>query len=272
MELSDYRLLTKITLKMCALLSSWADAIIVNSDKGKRDHSSLGYKPEKMVTIPNGFDTALFRPDPEAKARLLSELGLGKKGVLIGQIARFDPMKDHASFLQAASLLNSNEKVHFVLAGKEVVWGNRELARNLNPKMTGRVHFLGPREDVHRIVPALDIAVSSSAYGEGFSNSIGEAMACGVPCVVTNVGDSARIVGDTGIVVPPRDPAALACAWARLLEMGEAERKRLGMRARVRMHENYRIEKVVGQFEEFYEGIIGVSPGKWPREHTDEHS
>ncbi len=263
MEMRHYRPLTAVTLRACSLLSSWADAIIVNSEAGKKFHSLLGYPRAKMVTIPNGFDTDLFRPAPEARTWLRRELGIGKEAFLIGLVARFDPMKDHANFLRAAALLKSEEDVHYVLVGKGVDPRNRELAGNVSAQLQERVHLLGQREDISKIAPALDIATSSSAYGEGFSNTIGEAMACGVPCVATDVGDSARIVGDTGMVVPPRDPGALAGAWVSLLKMGQAGRKKLGARARARIVENYRIEKVVRQFEEFYERIIGMPGEKW---------
>ncbi|RJR38275.1 MAG: glycosyltransferase [Desulfobacteraceae bacterium] len=256
MDLGNYRLLTTVTLKICARLSACADAILVNSEQGKRVHEAMGYEPERMVFIPNGFDTELFHADPDAKTRLLSDLRLGRETFLIGQVARFDLMKDHANFLRGASLFKSRRNVHFVLAGKGMVQSNAELVKHLDPDLHDRVHLLGPREDIPSLTPAFDIATSSSAYGEGFSNSIGEAMSCGVPCVVTDVGDSASIVGDTGMVVPPRDPEALAGAWLSMLELGDEKRRELGERARKRVVDNYGIEKVVGQFEEFYEKVI----------------
>jgi len=258
MDLANYRLLTTVTLKICARLSVWADAILVNSEQGRRVHEAMGYNSERMVFIPNGFDTALFQADPGAKARLLSELRLGRETFLIGQVARFDLMKDHPNFLKAASLLKSRRNVHFVLAGNGIDRSNPELVKHLDPDLHNRVHFLGPREDIPSLMPAFDIATSSSAYGEGFSNSIGEAMACGVPCVVTDVGDSAVIVGDTGMVVPPRNHEALADAWLGLLEVGDEKRKELGARARKRVLEKYGIDGVVKRFEEFYEGIAEI--------------
>jgi glycosyltransferase involved in cell wall biosynthesis len=119
------------------------------------------------------------------------------------------------------------------------------------------VHLLGLRTDIPRLTAALDIASSSSAFGEGFSNTIGEAMLCGIPCAVTDVGDSAQIVGDTGIVVPPRDPKALAQAWSDLLRMGKEARTELGNRARQRMMADYEIGKIVQSFEQFYRKLMG---------------
>lgn len=256
MDLRNYRFLTAATLRTCSLLSSWADAIVVNSEEGKRVHSRFGYPAGKMVIIPNGFDTDLFRPDPEAGSRLRKELGLREDAVLIGLVARYDPMKDHANFLKAAALLSPEEDVHFVLVGRGVVKENRDLRASVDSSIQDRVHFLGPREDVSRINAGLDIATSSSAYGEGFSNTLGEAMACGIPCVVTRVGDSAAIVGDSGLVVPPRDPVALAEAWNRLLRMGRIEREKVGQRARSRILEQFCIKHVASRFEQLYEGMI----------------
>jgi glycosyltransferase involved in cell wall biosynthesis len=256
MDLRNYRTLTAITLRICSLLSSRVDAIVVNSEEGKRVHSRIGYPPSKMVIIPNGFDTDLFKPDPEARRRLREELGLGTNALLIGLVARFDPMKDHDSFFKAAALLSSQEDVHFVLAGKGMVPENKDIASRLKTAFEGRVHLLGLREDIPGITAGLDIATSCSAYGEGFSNTIGEAMACGVPCVVTNVGDSAKIIGDTGLVIPPRDPVALAEAWGSLLKAGRIRREELGRQARERAIEEYGIGRVVNRFERFYEGLV----------------
>jgi glycosyltransferase involved in cell wall biosynthesis len=254
MDLKNYRFLTTLTVRLNALLSPLADVIIVNSEEGKRAHQALGYHSGRMKIIPNGFDLHRFRPDPEARAWLLGELGLGRDSVLIGLVARFDPMKDHATFLRAGALLASREAcVHFVLVGKGTTPANVQIRRAIDSSLESRMHFLGPREDMPRVTAALDIAVNSSAYGEGFSNTIGEAMACGVPCVATDVGDARRIVGDTGFVVAPRDPEAMADAWEKLLGMGRDGRKALGEKARRRIQEAFDIDRVVRQFEDLYE-------------------
>jgi glycosyltransferase involved in cell wall biosynthesis len=259
MHLRDYRPLTALTVRMGGLLSPLVDAIVVNSEQGKEVHKRRGYHTERMVLIPNGFDTDLFHPDPPARQWLSTQLGLPQKAVLIGLVARYDPMKDQKTFLEAASLLaRKDESVHFILVGKGMDRDNMELRPLLDiDHSKGRIHLLGLRQDTSRIVAALDVATSSSAYGEGFSNTIGEAMSCGVPCVVTDVGDSARIVGDTGIVVPKKDPDALARGWHELLKMGREGRQALGDRARLRVLENFEIGKVVRQFEKFYTGLLG---------------
>jgi len=209
-----------------------------------------------MRVIPNGFDIERFRPDETAREWLLAELGLTHQAKLIGFVGRFDPMKDHKTFFRAASALAAKEdSVHFILAGDGMVVSNAQVSVLVKPKLLDKVHLLGRREDIPRLLAAMDIATSASAYGEGFSNAVGEAMACGVPCAVTDVGDAGWIVGDTGIVVPPGSPELLADAWNRLLDMDLEQRKRLGERARKRVAENFEINKVVRRFEDFYRGL-----------------
>jgi len=254
LRLKRYRPLTAVTVRLGGALSSLADAIVVNSQEGMRIHKKRGYQTERMILIPNGFDTTRFRPDESAKSWLLEYLGLSHDVVLIGLIARFDPMKDHGTFLKAASLLaRENEAVHFILVGKGMVPQNPQLTAFVDHHLENRVHFLGIRDDMPRLMAALDAVSSSSLFGEGFSNTVGEAMSCGVPCVVTDVGDSAQIVGDTGIVVPPEEPKAMAGAWQQLLEMGTNGRRELGELARLRIADNFEIGKVVHRFEAFYQ-------------------
>jgi glycosyltransferase involved in cell wall biosynthesis len=144
--------------------------------------------------------------------------------------------------------------MHFVLAGTHVDRSNEELTKLVESSgLNGRTHLLGERADVAELTAGLDIASSSSLYGEGFSNVIGEAMACGVPCVVTDVGDSGWIVGETGKVVPPRDPKALAMAWASLIESGREERLRLGAKARTRVVREFSLDRVTRLYENLYE-------------------
>ena len=257
MHLRNYRPLTALTVKIAGGLSFLADGIVVNSTEGRKVHERRGYHTERMILIPNGFDAERFHPDVTARRWLLSQLSLQENVTLLGLVARFDPMKDHKNFLKAVSLLAARDgSVHFVMVGRGVNHNNRKLIPLLDDyRLKGRVHLLGLRHDIPRIVAALDIATSSSAFGEGFSNTIGEAMSCGIPCVVTDVGDSAQIVGDTGQVVPPRDPEAMARAWERLLKMGRDGRRELGERARSRIVENYEIGQVVKRFEAFYQMI-----------------
>lgn len=260
MELKNYRLLTSLTIKVCRWLSFFVDAIVVNSREGALFHKQLGYSKKKMILIPNGFDLGHFKPDEEARHWLRHELSLPSEAILIGLIARLDPMKDQVNFLEAASLVFCPEgKVFFIMVGKGIDAANQDLLAVIPEKIKKYVYLLGLRHDIPRITAGLDIAISSSAYGEGFPNTIGEAMACGIPCVATDVGDSSFILGPTGIIVPPRDAAALAAGLRTLLALGKTGRQRLGKQAGIRVRQRYELGRIVNQFENFYRQIISDS-------------
>lgn len=231
-DLAREKLVARAVIRFCAWASASVDCILNNSETARSQHEAIGYCDAVGETIPNGFETEIFRPDPAARATLLTELGASESAVLIGLIARYHPMKDHANFLAAAARLALRYPgAHFVLAGTDVDTRDQTLTKAIAAAgLEGRVHLLGERADVAALTAGLDIA--SSSWGEAFPNVLGEAMSCGVPCVATGVGDAAAIVGDTGRIVPPRDPEALAAAWADLVELGGNERRRLGERAR----------------------------------------
>ncbi|MBF0426784.1 MAG: glycosyltransferase [Magnetococcales bacterium] len=245
------------TKQILARLSTRPDAILVNSLAGQVYHESLGYRPRRWVRIPNGFDVTEYRPDPEARRRLRSELGLEPDTLLVGIVARFNPMKDHDTFLEAAARVHQRRPdVHFVLIGADVVPENPFFATRIPALgLTGCIHLTGKRHDIALINAALDVAVSSS-IGEGFSNTIGEAMACGVPCVATDVGDSALLIGDAGRTVPARDPEAMADALLALLTLAPAERREVGARARARIVADYALDRVVEQYQTFYQEMV----------------
>ncbi len=254
----DLQRTTLWTLKACARLSRALPArIICCSEAARRTHVALGYAAEKMVVIPNGFDLSAFRPDPFARASVREEFGVPPQTRLVGVIARFHPQKDHQTFLRAAARLATRRPdIHFLLCGDGIGWDNPALTSLVDiPTLRGRLHLLGPRRDVPRLMAALDVVTSSSAYGEAFPNVIGEALACGVPCVVTDVGDSAEVVGDAGRVVPPRDPVALARAWDEMLALSEEERRRLGLLGRARVEAQFSLPRVTAQYEQLYHGI-----------------
>lgn len=247
---------TKIwTVRACAWSSRWLPTRIVCCSEASREvHAELGYAPKKMLVIPNGTDLTDFRPDPEARLSVRNELGLQEKTPLIGLVARFDSPKDHHTFIRAAALLRTRvPDANFVLCGDDITWENSHLSEWIDAAgARSYCHLLGRRLDVPRLTAALDVASSSSSYGEAWPLVVGEAMACGVPCVVTDVGDSALIVGDTGRVVPPKNPGALADAWHELLALGANERARLGRAARRRMEERFGLLNAVTKYEELY--------------------
>lgn len=247
-----------VLLKLLARLSHRPAAIVTNSEAGRRAHDALGYRPRAWAVIPNGFNIERFAPDDAAAGELRRELGVDPGTPLVGLLARHHPMKDHATFLKAAGralALDPDRRVHFVAAGRGVDTdpGLRSLAREL--AVGTRLTLLPERSDAPRFLAALDVAVSSS-YGEAFPNVVGEAMACGTPCVVTDVGDSAAVVAGCGVVVPPREPGALAAGIITLLDLDEPARRRLRARARERVVSHFSIAAAAARYRELYSHLM----------------
>jgi len=196
------------------------------------------------MIIQNGIDIDRFKPDHSAGLRVRDEWSIDEKKVLIGLVGRLDPMKDHTTFLQAVKTFDKEERsVRFVCIGygKEPYKSEiHSLCRRLG--LDGSLIWTGERYDMNVVYNAMDIVTSSSSFGEGFPNVIGEAMACGVPCVVTDVGDSAIIVGETGIVVPPKDPQALADGWRSMLKRLNDKSYSIKEKARARIVSHYNSE------------------------------
>lgn len=210
-----------------------------------------------MVVVPNGFELSQFKPDLDARFRVRAELGITDQTPLVGLIGRFDPQKNHAGFFEAAGVLHRHiPQVHFVLAGQGVDVSNAALMQTITQAgVLANTHLLGLRNDIPALMATLDVLASSS-YGEAFPNVLGEAMACGVPCAVTDVGDSAYIVGDTGRVVESGDMHGLAAALEELLALPLPEKAALSERARARVAEHFEIGAIVRRYEDFYESLL----------------
>jgi glycosyltransferase involved in cell wall biosynthesis len=224
-------------VRINAKLSGWPDLVIANSQTGLDFHLRHGYRPRASDVIPNGVDTARFRPDPADRAALRRELGIPDEALVAIHVARLNPMKDHASFLKAMAALPQMRGL-LVGAGTETL------------DLPGNVGALGLRGDVERLNRCADIVVSSSAFAEGFSNVLAEGMSSGLVPVATDVGDARLIVGDTGQVVPIRDPEALAKALSE--EAGRSDLDRRKAAARARMVENFTLERAVERFAALY--------------------
>jgi glycosyltransferase involved in cell wall biosynthesis len=242
-------------LRTLAVASGRPAAVICNSTAGRRAHEALGYRPRRWCIIPNGFDTNAFQPSPAARADLRRELAVPDDVKLVGLLARFHAMKDHATFLKAARIVcSARPDVHFLAAGHGVA-GNAVLdAMVADLQLSDRVRLLAPRLDAPLFLGGLDVAVSSS-YGEAFPNVVGEAMACGTPCVVTDVGDSAMLVGDTGVAVPSRDPARLAEGILQVLNLDTTAHASLGMRARERILSTFSMDAAAATYEALYRDL-----------------
>jgi glycosyltransferase involved in cell wall biosynthesis len=273
MDLSKYKFTTRWVLNFCSFLSNLPSCIISNSSNAVTYHKSIGYKGKRWQVIPNGFDLNLYKPDGTSKSYLIKEIHKNgqltdeqfkrlrkhledDQGIAIGYIARFDPMKDHFNFISAAKIVLSKLKnVHFILIGKNITWHNDFFTNHIPLDLRKNFHLLGERHDIWQITPAFDIA-SSASYGEGFPNVICEAMACGIPCVVTNVGDCTEIVGETGVVVEPRNSQALAKGWLSLIQVSKDEREQLGNAARKRVIKHFELNDVTKEYENLYISLV----------------
>ena len=255
------KITTRLVAALCARLSKTIpDCIQCCSSVARDIHAGLGYAPSKFVVIPNGFDLDHFQPNPQDRESVRQELEINADTPLVGLVARFDPQKNHLGFFEAVSYLHQKRPdVHFLLAGRGIDNANDVLMEAIHQAKVSHVtHFLGLRDDIPRLMASLDVLVSASTHGEAFPNVLGEAMACGVPCVVTDVGDSAYIVGDTGKVVAPDDMAGLAIALDNLLSLPTEERFKLGRQARLQIAENFEIGKVVNLYQSLYEELYSA--------------
>jgi len=240
MDLDQYDWLNRWSYWLECRLARFAECIVSNSQAGLKYAVAHGFPEKKMTVITNGIDTERFSPDKLAGDSLHKAWGVAENERLIGVVGRIDPMKGHPLFLKAAALIKQQHpQVRFVCVGQgETMYENamHQLATKLG--LDDVLIWAGRHADMVAVYNALDIA-SSSSCGEGFPNVVGEAMACGVPCVVTDVGDSALIVGDTGMVVPAKDSQALAAAWNKMLSLDDVEFKRLSDAARKRVVDEF---------------------------------
>lgn len=249
---------TLYTARACAWLSHRSPArILVNTVSGQRVHASYGYDKAKMIVVPNGFDLERYQPSAEARAKLRQSLELPLPTPLIGLVARFSELKGQKLFIEAMSqLAGRNPEVHFVLCGTNITAENSALVKWIAAGgHAERFHLLGERMDVSEVHAAFDLEVSASV-SEAFSNSIGEALCCGVPCVVTDVGDSAWLVDDAGWVVPAQDAISMSNACQQILAASPAERAALSHRARQRMEQNFDITVIARQYKEIWRDVI----------------
>lgn len=258
MQFSRYGVILAIAYWVEIVLSHLADRIVSNSFGGHEYHIKRGFPRNKTIVIPNGIDIKRYQKHTQSPPDLRSAWGIADENCLIGLVARLDPMKGHSSFLKMASLLLAQfPQARFVCVGDgeaDYVEKLRSLADEL--ALTDSLVWAGSTAEMPPVYNSLDILVSSSIYGEGFSNVIGEAMACEIPCVVTNVGDSAYIVGETGRVVTPNDPEALAVTVSELIQMPAEARAELGRRARQRIQENFSVAKMVASTEKLFDELM----------------
>ncbi len=241
---------TRAAIWLGARWSRRPAGIIYNSRTSVAQHQAIGYSPRRVRVVPNGFDLTRFRPDPLARARLGQQLDIGPDSLLVGNIARFHPMKNHRALIAAVIRARATgSDISLVLAGRHVDWDNPELvAAGQVLRRSNALHLLGERGDVDAIMPGLDLYCSPSAWGEGFPNAVGEAAASGVPSVVTDIGDSAWVIGKTGEVLARSDAAALSASLLHWASMAGATRRAAGAAARERIASMFDLPVVANQF------------------------
>ncbi len=257
MDLSRYSRATRLVLKANIRLSRLPVAIVANSHSGARWHAGLGYCARRLQVIANGFDTRRFCPDPRARAEQRRRLGLKESHILVGHLARWDPMKDQATLLEAFALALAEEpRLRLLMLGPGLEDDNPGLAACRRPPLAGRCFLLGYQDRVERWLAALDLHLLSS-LSEGLCNAVGEAMAAGVPNLVTDTGDNRRLVGDTGLVVPPGRPPELARGLLQMVAWGRDERRRRGRAARRRIQEGYSLAAMRSAYAALYRRLLG---------------
>ena len=252
---------TTLVRKVCAWLSSKVPhTIVCAADASRRAHIAVGYDATRMTVVPNGFDLTRLVATPEQRSCLRQMCGFDDTHVVVGTLGRFNPAKDHANFVRAAGLVaQRHPDVRFLMVGRELTSDNAVLLDWI--RQTGcadRFVLLGERADVAVCLSAMDVFGLSSRT-EGFPNVVGEAMAMGVPCVVTDVGDAAMLVADTGVVVPKEDSSALALGLGQLLALEADVLHVQGQKARQRIVSEFTIVRARDRFEAIYQRVANES-------------
>ncbi len=272
---------TRALLSLSSRLSHLPEAIIYNSRTAMQEHQTIGFCAERSVHIPNGFNCSVFRPDRRRRGQLKAMFGIDPEPLVVAMVARLHAMKDHNNLVEAvARVRQSGLDIHLLLAGPGFDHPPPALLEDIRTALPeNRVTLVAERLDVADWLPAVDIVALSSAWGEGFPNILGEAMACGIPCVATDVGDSEWVMGQGGIVVPPRDPEALASALAYLGEAGTDTRHAMGDAGRARLTQYFDMETVTTSYRTLWQTIMersvarnqeGASPLAGVREPSGE--
>ncbi len=257
LDFRHYDWLTWIAYRIEAFMSGQADLIIANSHAGRDFAISKGFPKKRITVIPNGIDTEKFRPDPKAGRDFKLEVGVPDKMKVVGMVGRLDPMKGHETFLKAAAqFLENRGDLRFVCVGN----GPESMKKDLvvladSLGLASNLIWVEARNDMKAVYNSFDVFCSSSLFGEGFPNVVGEAMACGVPCVVTDVGDSGEVVGELGMVVAPDDPAGLAGGLQKMLVRVEYDKENISRHVRQRITDCFDVSRLIEETSRVLSGI-----------------
>lgn len=248
--------LTQLVIKANRFFSNSPTALLYNSQVSRKQHEKFGFSAEGGRVIPNGIDLKRFSFSSLARQRTRAELAISTDALVVGHVARLHPMKDHALFLKAAvDIAQRHANTHFLMSGRGVSLDDGNLKQHIPAALHNRFHLLNERNDVPELMSAMDIFCQSS-WSEAFPNVLGEAMAVRLPCVATDVGDSALIVGDYGVMVTPREINALATGIESLLLLSTTDRQLLGEQARKRIEVNFALPAIVKQYATLYKTLI----------------
>lgn len=245
---------TQVLIRLGAAWSAGPDAIVYNSAIGATSHEAIGYAPGRHIVIPNGIDSERFRPRPEARAELRSELGLAPDALLVGRVARYSPMKDFVTLFQAHRLMFDRlPSARLVMAGDGICASNEELVALCQTHGSlEHTHFLGPRLDIEKLYPGLDVLVSSSVANEGFPNVVAEGLSSGIPVVATLSGDEQLVRGGVSVVVEPGDFESLAFGVISILSASQEFKDTIGQKSREFVRNNYSLNLMASRYRELY--------------------
>ena len=255
---------TTLVMKACALSSSWIPKkIVCAAEAAKKMHIAVGYDASRLVVIPNGFEFAHLRATTKQRTALRQACGFAESDVVVGCVGRFDPDKGQENFIKAASrIARSYTDVKFLLVGRDCDADNVQLGTWLSESGLQKYFvLLGERNDVPVCLAAMDIFCMPSR-SEGFPNGLGEAMAMGLPCVATRVGDASILAGETAVFVPPEDEQALANGLSAVLNLSAAQRYEMGAVAKARVLNEFSIEKAAARFKAVYQEVISETEAK----------
>ena len=261
MKLENYDWTRRATFRAEVMLSRIPDAIVANSEAGRKHVTTAGFPDHRVSVLPNGIDIRRFVPVENARERVRASLNIPFDAPVVGMIARIDPQKDHLTFLRAVrrAVTRIPELVFLCVGGgpDSLMEALHQFAHQLG--VAQNIRWTGERTDIPDLISACDLMTLTSAYGEGFPNAIGEAMACERTCVVTDVGDCASIVGKTGFVAARGDDGALSNLWLDFFQLAPSAQRKIGQRARRRIEENYSLESMVRRSERLYSSIVQLS-------------
>jgi glycosyltransferase involved in cell wall biosynthesis len=242
---------------LCARLSRWVPQVIVcAAEASRQSHIAVGYDATKMVVVPNGYDFFWLKASTDERKSLREKCGINQNDVVVGSLGRFHAVKDQENFVRAAGFLAPQyPQLRFLMVGRGLNWDNVQLVEWIvSTGCKDRFVLLDERKDVPQCLAAMDVFCLHSRT-EGFPNVLAEAMAMGLPCITTDVGDAADILGDDDFVVPVKNSASLADALLRMCDLDPVDRKILGERNAKKVREEYGIEKIRQKYEEVYDKV-----------------